>query len=119
MTKSIDQNPEILFILSVLFYWVSTSILLNPVAISLFILGLVMMLKRFKSLAVAVGVMYLIINAYMILALMSEFTEFPAINWDALVMLGVGGAFIAVNIYIGLRLMINNIPSVSKEEQLV
>ena len=111
MTKFINQNPEILFILSVIFYWVSTSHLLNPVAISLFIIGLVMMLKRFKTLAVVVGVIYLIINAYMILALVSEFREFPEINSDALVMLGVGGAFIVINIYIGLRLIINNVPN--------
>jgi len=118
MTKFINQNPEVLFILSVLFYWVSTSSLLNPVAITLFIIGIIMMLKRFRTLAVVVGVVYLIINAYMILALMSEFGEFSEINSQALSMLAVGGAFIVVNIYIGLRLIINNIPNEGKGRQL-
>ena len=77
-----------------------------------------MMLKRFKPLAVGVGVIYLILNAYMILALLSEFKEFPEINSDALLMLGVGGAFIAINIYIGLRLIINNIPKEGKVGKL-
>ncbi|MFT6336750.1 MAG: hypothetical protein ACI86M_001702 [Saprospiraceae bacterium] len=118
MPKFIKQNPEVLFILSVIFYWVSTSSLLNPVAITLFIISMIMMLKRYKPLAVGVGIVYLIINAYMILALLSEFREFLEINSDALLMLGVGGALIAINLYIGLRLIINNIPKEGKVGQL-
>ena len=79
---------------------------------------MVMITKRFKVLAVGVGVIYLIINLYMILALLSEFKEFPELNSDALVMLGVGGTLIAVNLYIGLRLIINNVPKEGKVGQL-
>lgn len=118
MLQKIKENPEVLFILSVLFYWVSTSYFLNPVAIVLMILGLIMMLKKIKTLAVILGVLYLIINGYMVLALMSEFREFPDIDSQALLMLGVGSSFIAINIFIGLRLIINNIPMEEKVGQL-
>ncbi len=118
MLQKINQNLEVLFILSVLFYWISTSYFLNPVAITLMILGVIVLLKRFKVLAVVVGVIYLIINAYMVLALMSEFRAFSEINSKAILMLGVGGVFIAINIYICLRLIINNIPNKGKGGQI-
>ena len=118
MLNRINQNPEVLFILSVLFYWVSTSNLLNPVALVLMALGLVMLTKRFKPLAVGVGFLYMFINVYLILALISEFREFPAISTDALLMLGVGGLFIALNLFIGFRLILNNVPTEGKLGQM-
>ena len=54
----------------------------------------------------------------MILALISEFREFPELNSQAILMLGVGGSFIASNMFIGLRLIINNIPNEGKVGQM-
>jgi hypothetical protein len=118
MLKLIHNNPEILFIFSVLFYWFSTSYLFNPFAIVLFIVGLIMMTKKFKPLAIIVGFFYLMINAYMVLALISEFREFPNINSKAMLMMGVGSSFLAINFYISIRLILNNIPAEGKQGRL-
>ena len=118
MLKKIHNNPEILFILSVLFYWFSTSNILNPFAIVLLIIGIIMISKKFKPLAVIMGFFYLMINAYMILALLSEFNEFPVVNSDALLLIGVGSAFIAFNFYLGIRLIMKNIPQEGKLGQV-
>jgi len=110
MIRTIHNNPEFLFLLSVLFYWFSTSIILNPLAIVLFVIGIIMSLKTSRPLAVMIGFFFLMLNAYLILALISEFREFPELDGDALLMLGVGGAYIAFNFYVGIRLIITNIP---------
>jgi len=115
MYSKIKENPEVLFLISVLFYWYCTSNILNPVAITLFIIGVVMMTKKYKMLAVIIGIVYAMLNCYMILALLSEFHEFPNINRQAIYMMFVGSAFIAFNLFISVNLVINNI---SESERL-
>jgi hypothetical protein len=118
MSKFKKLNPAFLFIISVLFYWSSTANLFNPIALILLVLGVVLITKPIKALAVVIGVIFLIINLYLVLALLSEFREFPNITSKAVLMLGVGGAYIAFNIYISLRLIIYNLPSEDEAGQL-
>lgn len=116
LTKRI---PEILFLASVIFYWIAISFILNPVAIVLFVLALTMVFTDLKMLKVVVGVIYGLINGYMVLALISEFNEFPNLNIEAITLLLVGACFLAFNFYISFSLVIKNLPSQKRTQAIV
>ena len=90
--------PELYLLASAVFYWISTSTLLNPFAIFLVAVLLALFTWKMKTLGVIVSLLFLILSLYMILALLSELSEFPIFNTDAKVMLGVGGAWLGLSI---------------------
>lgn len=92
--KAIKNYPEILLIGLNLFYWHSTSVVLNPVAIAIMVLLALQLKFKWKTFGIVLPALLLFICFYMSLALMSEFREFPSINYDALVLLGVGSMFL-------------------------
>ncbi len=109
MYSKIKKNPEVLFLLSVVFYWFSTAVILNPVAITFLLLGLIMMTRLYKMLSVIIGIIYGLLNFYLVFALLSEFYEFPNVTGQAIYMMFVGSAFISFNMFISVNLIINNI----------
>jgi hypothetical protein len=93
--------PEAYFILSVVYYWIMTSALFNPFAfILLAALAAVLILKN-KGLGVLLSVLFILINLYMFLALLSEYREFhePSPAAHDLIMYG--------SIYLGLNLLMS------------
>jgi hypothetical protein len=84
------QLPEYLLIFAVIFYWGSAGKVINPIAIIL-IIGLILQII-FKNRIVGIIIPSLLIltSFYMLLALMSEFNEFPTFNADAKKLLFVG-----------------------------
>jgi len=96
---------EILLIFSVVFYWVSTANILNPIAISLMAILLYQLWSQNKTTGMILGSIYLLLNLYLILALMSEFSEFPSGDIEGLKMLLIGMSFIGVNIFLSICLL--------------
>lgn len=97
---------EIYFIVSVVYYWVLTGTLLNLLAIALLItLGVIIWLKN-RLLGVATSAVILVLNLLLILALVSELSEFETFDKNAMVMLVVGLAYIGLNIFMSLRMLI-------------
>jgi hypothetical protein len=84
------QLPEYLLIFAVIFYWGSAGKVINPIAIVL-IIGLILQII-FKNRIVGIIIPSLLIltSFYMLLALMSEFNEFPTFHADAKKLLFVG-----------------------------
>ena len=87
------QLPEFILILAVIFYWGSAGKIINPIAMIL-IIGLILQII-FKNRIVGIIIPSLLILAsiYMLLALRSEFNEFPTFNADAKELLFVGLSF--------------------------
>lgn len=97
--------PELYLLASALFYWVSTSTLLNPFAIFLVLVLSSLFIWKSKTLGVVVGLLFLILSLYMILALMSELSEFSTFNSDAKAMLGIGAAWLGLNIILASMML--------------
>lgn len=98
--------PELYLLASAVFHWVSTSTLLNPFAIFLVAVLVALFIWKPKTLGVIVSLLFLILSLYMVLALVSELREFPTFNKDAKIMLGVGGAWLGLNIILAFVMLI-------------
>ncbi len=99
------QLPEYLLIAAVLFYWISTGTLLNPVAIVLLIILILQLIFKNRIIGVVIPGFLIMACFYMLLAMMSELNEFPTFNADARKLLLVGSFFfIATMIVSGLMI---------------
>ncbi|MCT4590368.1 MAG: hypothetical protein N4A71_21245 [Carboxylicivirga sp.] len=85
--------PEYLLIVAVVFYWLSASVVLNPVAIALGIILILQIIFKNRIVGTIIPVVLIMACLYMLLALASEVSEFPSFNYEAARLLFVGLAF--------------------------
>lgn len=85
--------PEFLLVLAVLFYWVSTANLLNPFAIVLLLALIGQMIFKNKVVGLIIPSFLILASLFLLLALMSEFNEFPTFSYEAKRLLFVGLTF--------------------------
>jgi hypothetical protein len=119
LKKILLQLPEYLLITAVVFYWGSAGRVINPIAIVL-IIGLILQII-FKNRIVGIIIPSLLIltSFYMLLALMSEFNEFPTFNAEAKKLLFWGlSYFISTIIVSGLMIYRYSTMEKRKEGQL-
>ncbi|MEN8886692.1 MAG: hypothetical protein ABF246_09905 [Winogradskyella sp.] len=91
--KTLLQLPEYILIVAVLFYWSSSNLILNPIAIALLILLIFQIFTKNKVIGLILPTVLILASCYMLLAVISEFNEFPAFNSDAKLLLFVGLSF--------------------------
>jgi hypothetical protein len=101
--------PELYLILAVAFYWISTSSKLNPIAIILLVVLIYQIIKRNKVLGLITATLFLVMNAYMILALFSELSEFQEFNSSAQQLAIVGFLYLCFNIIVATIMLIKYI----------
>lgn len=90
LKKILLSLPEYLLIAAVIFYWTSAGLIINPIAIVL-IAGLVLqIIYKNQIVGIIIPCFLILICLYMLLALMSEFNEFPTFNTEAKTLLFVG-----------------------------
>ena len=98
--------PEIYLLLSVTYYWIMTGTLLNPIAMILLgVLTIFLWLKN-KVLGVAISAVFLLLNLYMVLALISELNEFSTFDKRAWTLLLFGSAYLGLNITLSIKMLI-------------
>ena len=66
--------PEVGLIAETLFYWVSSS-LLNPIAILLLLLLISLLIFKNRTLAIVLAILFIGLNSYMCLALVSDLVK--------------------------------------------
>ncbi len=98
--------PECYLLASAVFFWIFTATLLNPFAIILVAVLLALFKWKSKTLGVIVSFMFLILSFYMVLALLSELSKFPTFSTEVKLMLGVGGAWLGLNITLACWMLI-------------
>lgn len=102
--NSFSRIPEIYLMLSVILYWFLTVSLFNPIAIGLLIiLGAQLLVKNINT-GIIISILFLILNLYMCLALISEFNEFSVVNKNAMQLLLFGGSILGVNICLSIKM---------------
>lgn len=89
---------EIYLIIAVFFYWISASVIINWFGIGLLLTLIILLLSKSRILGITIGILWIFINIYMILAMFSELSEFPSFNNSALKLLVVGSIFFGLNL---------------------
>jgi len=90
LKKIILILPEYLLIAAVFFYWISSALAINYIAIGLLIAIILQIILKNKVVGIAIPCLLIIICLYMILAVISEVSEFPSFNSEAQTLLFVG-----------------------------
>jgi hypothetical protein len=93
MTKAgqiLLKLPEYLLIAGVIFYWISVGVLFNPIAIALTVVLIIQIIYPIRILGQVISSLMILVSIYMLMALMSEFNEFPTFNADAKKLLFTG-----------------------------
>ncbi len=104
--KLVYLLPEIYLLIAVIFYWISTANLLNPYAIILIGLLVFQIKTRTKLTGVSIAIVLLLLNFFMLLAVMSELNEFPEFNSKARSLALVGFSFFGINILVGSAMLV-------------
>ena len=94
------QLPEYLLIAAVLFYWFSTGLAVNYIAIGLIIVLILQIIFKNRIVGIIIPSILVMISLYMLLALMSEFNEFLTFSSDAKELLFVGLSYFISTIII-------------------
>lgn len=108
--------PEIYLMASIIYYWIDTG-LFNPFAITFFLALSLLLYFKSKVMGITISVLFILVNMYMFLALLSEFNEFPTFDEAAKTLLFVGTAYIGVNMIMGIVMLIKYVKS-SKSPQI-
>lgn len=98
--KSLKSHiPELFLIASVIYYWVLTSNLLNPYAIGLLAILIYQLIIKKSTLGIIISGIVICLTLFMVLALVSELSEFDAAteNFKNLLIFG--------SLYLGLTLI--------------
>ena len=105
LKSRILQMPEYFLILATAFYWWSSGILWNPVALVLIaILALQCYYRNWLS-GILISSIILLICLYMLGALLSELSEFESFNGPAIEMLLVGTLLFITPIFLAAMMM--------------
>lgn len=100
MKKLVLEIPEYFLIAAVLFYWVSTANALNLFAISLLILLILQIIFKNKILGTLIPIVLILACLFLLLALFSEFREFPSFNSEAKTLVFVGLTYFISTLFI-------------------
>lgn len=74
--------PEFFLVASVLYYWMLTSNLFNPFALGLLALLTFQIVCKKTTLGLVISTVVILLTLYMVLALISELSEFETANQD-------------------------------------
>jgi len=98
--KSIKSHiPELFLIASVIYYWILTSNLLNPFAISLLAILIYQVINKKATLGLFISAIVILLTLFMVLAMISELSEFEVVdqNYKNLIIFG--------SLYLGFALI--------------
>lgn len=93
--------PESYLICATIYYWILTANLFNPIAISLLVVLILQVIIKNKILGLIVSSIFILLNLYMALALISELSEFKDYTDDYWKLLIIGILFIGLNLIMG------------------
>ena len=110
MLSTIKKSfAEYYLIASVLFYWFFTGTVVNPVAIGLLIiLGFQLAFQKSVS-GIVIASIFLVLNLFMVFALLSELGEFTEFTANFYQLLIVGSLYLALNIWVSSRMILKYI----------
>lgn len=104
--KTIILNiPEYALIAAVLFYWISAGLVINYIAITLLAVIVFQIIFKNRIIGIIIPCLMILICLYMMLALFSEFREFPTFNSEAKTLLFVGLTYFLTTIMVSIIML--------------
>ena len=105
----LSLSPEIYLLFATIYYWILTANLLNPVALILLAIITYQVIYKNVTTGLVISSLFLLLNLYMVLALMSELFEFTEVNNGFLQMFLIGSIFIGLNTIVSIIMLIKYI----------
>jgi len=96
------SSPELYLIGATVYYWILTSNLFNPIAIALLVILVLQLIYKKGTTGLIIASLFIALNLYMVLALISELAEFSEPNQNATKLLIFGTLFLGLNIFAGV-----------------
>lgn len=96
--KVLFRLPEYYLIAAALLYWFTPPLNVNPIATGLVAVLVLQAIFKNRMTGLIIASLFLAINLFMLLALISEFNEFPSFTADAGALLGVGLLLFLINV---------------------
>ncbi|GEM_PF-317850 len=93
--------PEIYLICATVYYWILTGTALNPFAIGLLLVLVFQLLSKKRIPGLIISSIFILLNLYMVLALLSELSEFEEPTGNYWKLLVVGALFLGLNLVMG------------------
>jgi len=93
--------PEVYLIAATIYYWTLTSNLFNPIAIILLLVLIGQVIFQNEIAGIIISSIFIVLNLYLVLALLSELSEFLELNLAFIKMLLIGSLFIGFNLIAG------------------
>lgn len=100
--KVLLKLPEYLLIAAVIFYWHSSGNVGNPIAIGLLAILIFQIIFNSRIVGLIIPGIMILTCLYMLLALLSEFNEFPTFDAEAKKLLFVGLLFFVSTIMVSI-----------------
>lgn len=110
------EIPEFLLIGAVIFYWMSTAVVFNYIAIGLLLVLAMQIIFKFKILGLIIPGVLILTSLYMLLAMASELSEFPEFNADARYLLFVGLSYFLGTIAVSGLMIYKYVVLIDREE---
>ncbi|MCT8339937.1 hypothetical protein MG296_07715 [Flavobacteriaceae bacterium TK19130] len=102
--------PEMYLLLATAFYWVLTGLWFNPVALFLMGLLVIQMLYNPRSLGLFIASIFILLNVYLIAAMVSDLMDIAVFGYSAQQLLVFGLAFMGINLLMAFRLLFKHLP---------
>lgn len=111
--------PELLLIVATLYYWSLTALAANWFAIALLGILVFLAIRQNGIVGIVFSLFLILVNLYLILALLSEFHEFPDVNSEAIKLLFVGSLFIGLNLLISSIMLVKYVKKLSNHSRRI
>tara|TARA_R100001369_G_scaffold31497_1_gene55892 strand:- start:108 stop:458 length:351 start_codon:yes stop_codon:yes gene_type:complete len=92
--------PELFLISSIIYYWVLSSNLLNPIAIGLLAILIYQIISKKPTLGLIISAVVITLNLFMVLALISELSEFDVVNQNYKNLIIFGSLYLGLNVFL-------------------
>ena len=94
-------SPEIYLVCATLYYWFLTSNIFNPIAMFLLRVLTFQIIYQKVAIGLVIATLFVVLNLYMVLALISELSEFIVTNESYTSLLVFGTLFLGFNLIAG------------------
>ena len=101
--------PELFLVVSVIYYWILTSNPLNPFAIGLLGILVYQIVSKKATLGLLISILFITLTLFMVLALISELSEFDVVNQNFKNLIVFGSLYLGLNLIVGSMMFLKYI----------
>ena len=91
--------------MATLYYWSLTATVLNPIAIVLLLILVFQCYTKKPITGIVIAGIFILLNLLLVFALLSELSEFVIASSDYYTLLGVGSAFLGINLFVAFLMI--------------